>query len=229
MSDAFRSYGGSERRGQETRSAEYVARRERIINAAASVFREKGYANGSLDDVAAALGIRKPSLYHYINSKQELLQLVFHHALNEGLKQIRTLAEIEDPAARLAALIRFQVKLVAGDLEHFTVFFDHLPNATVKSELIAQGKTAEQVHELQREYLATFVATVRAAVEGGAIAAVDPKYGAQAIMGMTSWVYKWFDPERHDAEIVADTCIRLLLSGRQKEDLNLGVLLSEVQ
>lgn len=210
LSDAAGTAGWGRPR-QETPSAEFVAKRQKIVSAAAEVFREKGYVRGSLDDVAAVLGIRKPSLYHYVSSKQHLLQLIFHQALNEGLKRMRLLEEIGDPAERLARLIRLQVEAVASDRDHFTVFFDQFSSqdsTTVKSN---SGDMAHQVRELEREYFSCFVSTVRAATEAGVIPPIDPAYGAQAIMGMTSWIYKWFDPARHDTETVIDVYTRLIL------------------
>lgn len=162
------------------------------------------------------LGIRKPSLYHYVSSKQHLLQLVFHQALNEGLQRMRLLEQVEDPAERLAGLIRLQVEAVAGDRDHFTVFFDQFSSQDPRTVMSDGGDIAHQVRELEREYFLGFVSTIRAAAEAGIIPSVDPTYGAQAIMGMTSWIYKWFDPVRHDAEAVIDTYIRLIVP-RSKE------------
>lgn len=198
---------------QETPSAEFMAKRARIVSAAAEVFRQKGYARGSLDDVAAVLGIRKPSLYHYVSSKQHLLQLVFHQALTEALQRMRLLERIEDPAERLGGLIRLQVETVSSDRDHFTVFFDQFSRQDHRAVESDGGDLSRQVHELEREYFSGFVSIVRAASEAGVIPAVDPTYGAQAIIGMTSWIYKWFDPARHDAEAVIDTYVRLILPG----------------
>jgi AcrR family transcriptional regulator len=44
-----------------------------VVDAAAKVFQEKGFAAASLEDIAVEVGMRKGSLYHYINSKEDLL------------------------------------------------------------------------------------------------------------------------------------------------------------
>src|SRR6266581_4605606 len=49
------------------------ARREELTRAAARLFAEKGYQGTSLADLADALGMQKPSLYHHISSKEDLL------------------------------------------------------------------------------------------------------------------------------------------------------------
>src|SRR5437868_4440338 len=49
------------------------ARREELTRAAARLFADRGYHGTSLADLAEALGIQKASLYHHIDSKEDLL------------------------------------------------------------------------------------------------------------------------------------------------------------
>src|SRR5256885_16857946 len=65
------------------------ARREELTRIAARLFAERGYQGTSLADLAAELGVQKPSLYHHIASKEDLLWEVaragagaFHAALD---------------------------------------------------------------------------------------------------------------------------------------------------
>ena len=44
-----------------------------VREVALRLFAEKGYHGTALSEVASALGIRTPSLYNHIDSKQELL------------------------------------------------------------------------------------------------------------------------------------------------------------
>src|SRR4051794_15838065 len=64
--------------------------REKLLDAAAEVFAEKGYANSSMDDVAAAAGMTKGALYWNFDSKQAL----FHALLDERVYgPLRTLVD----------------------------------------------------------------------------------------------------------------------------------------
>lgn len=191
-------------------SPEYVARLERIVAAAASVFREKGYDRGSLDDVAAAVGMRKAALYYYVRSKSDLLRLIFDRGLARGLEQLREIQRIQDPGSRLAAVIRHQVMLVVEDIDYFAVFFDHRWAEGVPGGRVAPIDDPD-LRAREREYFSVFVDTVAAAVAAGVIPAVDPRYGAQAILGMTTWVYKWFRPGRDDPDAIVDAFVRLIL------------------
>src|SRR5690606_23329750 len=53
-------------------SAEYVKRRQELIEAAAAVFHCKGFAAANLGDVAAEAGADRASIYYYVRNKDEL-------------------------------------------------------------------------------------------------------------------------------------------------------------
>ena len=186
-------------------SAEYQARMNEIVETAARIFRAKGYDAGSLDDVAAALGLRKASLYYYVRSKSELLYRVCDRAISTSLDRLEECLSVGgDPRERLASLIRHQAVMVAEEPSFFSVVFDQRPRL--------EGAYEAEIRAKERRYLRVFAEAVASAAAEGAIAPVQARYGAQAILGMTSWVYKWFDPGRDDAEAFAQTCIDLILS-----------------
>ena len=53
-----------------------ISKEQEIITVAARLFKEKGYRATTLEDIAAAVGMLKGSLYYYIQSKEELLYIV---------------------------------------------------------------------------------------------------------------------------------------------------------
>lgn len=175
-----------------------------IVETAARIFRAKGYDAGSLDDVAVALGLRKASLYYYVRSKAELLYRVCDRAISTSLDRLGECLSVEDPRERLASLIRHQAVIVAEEPSFFSVVFDQRPR-------LEAGYEAE-IRAKERRYLRVFAEAVASAVAEGVVAPVDARYGAQAILGMTSWVYKWFEPGRDDAEAFAQACVDLILS-----------------
>ena len=98
-------------------------KRDAVIRAAARAFNARGYHNTSLDDIAAALGVTKPTVYYYVQNKEQLLFECFR----AGLEPIRTrygAAEAIGRAAARAALCagscglcarhRFRLRLVHG-------------------------------------------------------------------------------------------------------------------
>jgi len=184
-------------------SEDYRRQLHSIVTVAAEVFRDKGYDAGSLDDVAAALGLRKASLYYYVKRKSDLLRLVFDRAITAALGEVDTLLHIAEPRERLAALVRHQALLVVGDPSLFAVFFDE--RSGLEAEDLAEIRAKE------RQYFRHFVAAVGAAMDAGVLARADPKMVANTLIGMTSWAYKWFEPRRDSPEAFADACVSLVL------------------
>ena len=187
----------------ETPSAEYLERREAILAKASEVFDEKGYDAGTLEDVARAMGMRKAGLYHYVPSKSHLLYLLFDRAWELGFQRIAGIPEIEDPGERLAALIRSHVGLVAERKSLFTVFFGRRPRFDQAAERIFSEK--------ERRYVGVYARAIRDAADAGLIPKIDPLRGAMAIIGMASWIYKWYDPATVTPEQISEDFIRLVL------------------
>ena len=109
-----------------------------------------------------------------------------------------------DPVKRLAGFIRLQVIQITENPALFTVFFDDRAALAERYE--------PEIRAKEQRYLRLLTDVVRDAVAAGALPDVDPRYAAQAILGMTTWVYKWFDPARHDADQVVRTCLGLLVA-----------------
>jgi len=191
-------------------TAEYVRRRAEIIETASRVFHSHGYEAGSLDDVAAELDLRKASLYYYVDSKAQLLYLIFDRAISLALRRLDELSEIEDPTERVAAFIAHQVSVVAEERSLFSVFFESRPRLDPEYE--------ERIRVKERRYLRHYVEAVALAIDAGVLPRIDPRFGAQAILGMSSWVYKWFDPAEDDAKELTSDFVALILKLRVPVD-----------
>lgn len=184
-------------------SERHRARRDEIIDTAIRVFHAKGYDSGSIDDVARSLDLRKGAIYHYFPSKAHLLFSIFDRAITTALAHLEEFDEIKDPVDRLAALIRHQATIVGTDPGLFTVFFDQRPQLDKEFEA--------QIRSKERRYLRSFQSAAEAAIAAGALPPGESRYVAQAILGMTSWTYKWFRPGTDSVEEVADVMVRLVI------------------
>ena len=88
------------------RARGYDDQREQILARAARLFAKRGYTATSMNEVAVACGVSKPSLYHYVKDKQQLLVEIAatHIARLEALvDEIGT--ETHGPEARVRRLI----------------------------------------------------------------------------------------------------------------------------
>src|SRR6266851_2663169 len=88
-------------------------RLEEILKVAATVFRKRGYHGGTLEEIAKKLRIKRPALYYYFRSKEELLQILLTRAMRIGLADLERAAEIDDPRARFEAAVVHLVEIVA--------------------------------------------------------------------------------------------------------------------
>src|ERR1700761_697788 len=98
------------------------ARREELTRAAARLFAERGYQGTSLADLADALGMQKPSLYHHIESKEDLLWDVAWEgaeAFHAGLDGVPANAPATE---RIRLALRAHLAVVSGQLDIATVF-----------------------------------------------------------------------------------------------------------
>ncbi|MBD1398964.1 TetR/AcrR family transcriptional regulator [Pontibacter sp. JH31] len=87
------------------------AKKELILEAAKSVFGKLGYSKATLDDIAHAIGLKKPSLYYYYKSKEMLFIEAFSQEWKDSLYRIKKIAEREkDPRERLLLYIRSSLR-----------------------------------------------------------------------------------------------------------------------
>lgn len=183
------------------RAAGYDDQRELILARAAELFARQGYTAATMNQVAAACGLTKPSLYHYFTDKQSLLLEI---AAGHVLRLQRLAGEVESlqlPAPeRLRALIeRFMQAYASAQHQHRVLTEDvrFLPEAE-------RG----QVLDAERRVVAAFAA---------AIAALRPELQATALhkpltmllFGMMNWTFTWLRPDgalTYEAlgEVIAD-------------------------
>src|SRR3954471_13957200 len=99
-------------------------RAEEVYTAALRLFREKGYHATSMQDIAAAVGLYKGSLYHYIGGKEELLVQVCSRAMSDLLADAEQIASDTacSASAQVRALLEKHVVAVAENLDALTVY-----------------------------------------------------------------------------------------------------------
>ncbi|MDI3299009.1 MAG: TetR/AcrR family transcriptional regulator [Bacillota bacterium] len=192
---------------QAAEGTQHALRREEIIQVAAELFREKGYRNSTLAEVAARLGVTRPALYHYIRSKEELLTEIYGRVMSRLLGQLEEiLARGLDPVETLRAIIVGHVEFVIRNRAIVTVFFQEKGSLPEEQYRRIAGQ--------KRRYDALVQAVVERGQRAGLLRPLDPKLTVYAIMGLANWPYQWFHPEGPvSARELGELCADLVLSG----------------
>ena len=180
-----------------------------MLEAAATVFAERGYSEASVQDVADSLGILKGSLYHYIKTKEDLLFWLLeevHRDVEEILQQV---AEEEglDPLERLAAYVRNQVRYNLVNLERISIYYHDMDRLSADrlTQVLAQRHAHERfVNQLIRE----------AQDQGLADASLDARVLTNCLFGTVIWTYRWYRPNgKVSRDRIATTCADFALNG----------------
>ena len=114
----------AKRRRARPPSARSRATEQRIHQAAAEIFREKGYASTSLQDIADSVGMLKSSLYYYIDSKDDLLyglNRTMHKIAMENLKRVGEAPG--PPSEKLRLLLTLHIAQFGKNLPLIRVFY----------------------------------------------------------------------------------------------------------
>ena len=90
--------------------------RERILHAAAKLFRERGYHRTTVRDIAERVGLLSGSLFHHFRSKEEMLREIMREAaISVCLKAEDIVARAPDAPSRLRALIALELDCVVAE------------------------------------------------------------------------------------------------------------------
>ncbi|MBC7254273.1 MAG: TetR/AcrR family transcriptional regulator [Actinobacteria bacterium] len=190
-----------------------MTRQEEIRAVAARLFREKGFRRTSLEEIARRLRITKPALYHYIDSKYDLLYAICESAVTELLDGAR---EIESSPLPAEEKLR---RLIALHLDMFARHGD-ITNVYLADEGELPPRRRRKVRALSREYETVLRGVLEEGMREGSFREMDVPMVARAVSGMCNWLSSWYDPagERSTGEI-AEVFSGLVLEGcRKRED-----------
>jgi AcrR family transcriptional regulator len=170
-----------------------------ILEHATRLFAERGYDGTTLQDIADAIGITRPGLYHYITSKEQLLAALVKDVSENTASLVRAvrlrtgLSSVE----KLRIVVRELVLQRAGAPERFRVLD--------RTEAALPEDVAALHLKARREVLGELRTIIEEGVSRGEFRPRDERLAALSVLGMCNWVAWWFHPgSSHPAEPVAD-------------------------
>lgn len=177
----------------------YERRRREVIATAARLFAQRGYQATSMSELTAATGLAAGGLYHYIESKDQLLISICDELLDPLLERAREIvAEPAPPAEQLRALLHAWLAHIASHRDHMLVF-------------------AQERHVIEREPQWRRVRGQRKAFEqllddvlvrgeaDGTMHFEDRGFALLTLLGMVNYTPQWWNPRgRLGPEQIAD-------------------------
>jgi AcrR family transcriptional regulator len=175
------------REGEDSPTAE-SSTRSRIIAEAARMFRSVGYTATTTRDLADAVGIRGPSLYHYFPTKMDLLYGVCEESLRR-LSEASEEVDGEDLDARQELMRRIEIHLE-------TIVRDLDMHATMLIEMRAlSGKMRRSVVRSRDAYEGVIRGTVERAQEEDVLRTdINAHDLTLTLLNTLNWTVIWFDP-----------------------------------
>lgn len=184
--------------------------REDILDAAAQVFRQKGFHGASMSAIADAVNLQKASLYHHVTSKQEILLALLERALGLLTAHIAAISTQDiPPDKKLRQMIRAYLSALAenGDLTA-VLLFEH--RSLDKKSHARHVPQRDKFEGLWRDVLNEGVRTKLFECK-------DTGMAVRALMGLMNWTLTWYRPDGGKSiEQISDGYADLLFHGLLK-------------
>ncbi|MHB1859518.1 MAG: TetR/AcrR family transcriptional regulator [Solirubrobacteraceae bacterium] len=186
--------------------ARYERRRREVIDAAASVFADRGYHATSIEQLTEATGLTRGGLYHYTASKRDLLFGVVEELMAPLLSEAAAIVDSsQSPERQLRELMRAWLRHVASHRAHIIVFSQE--RRTLERE--PGWRSVASSRARFEQLLADVLARGRS---DGSFELRDPQLALLMVLGVVNYTPQWYSaggrltPEQI-AELYCDTLL----------------------
>jgi AcrR family transcriptional regulator len=198
--------GGARRRKRPRNADPGASTRVDILKSAAKAFRRLGYHGATVQQIAAALHMKKGNLYYYFKNKEEILFACHQYSLDRLLQILDGVEHGGAPANRkLRDLIVAFVHTILDELHGTALFLDleALSPAHLKAVIVRRDQFDRGVRKVLQE-----------GMTDGTFAHADPKFVAFALLGAVNWIPRWFNPDGPaSSQEIADRFADYLIAG----------------
>src|SRR5215467_7606680 len=188
---------------------------EHILRTSAHIFAQKSYHSTSMRDISRATGVSLAGLYHYCESKEELLFKIQDHCFGRVVERFEARTKgITDPFEKLRIFIDNHLSFFAANMAEMKVLSHEAESLAGEMHKHVSGKK-EKYARLARRIL-------REMQESEAPnARIDLTVATYGLFGMMNWIYNWYDPGgKLTVRELVDNVTRLFLTGFLAGDVN---------
>ncbi len=196
---------------QETRHLERKARKELLLREAATLFVSNGYEKTTMNDIAAAMGMKGPAIYYYVDSKEELISLIFRAATERFKEQvIDRVYAVDDAEERLRVLVRSGIELCLRDREVALLlgYAESQSDQGAKPHTIAAREHSRFIRKVLKTILDDYAKAKKLEHP------IDLSVAVFFLSAMNIWLPKWFrSTGRLNEQELVNEMTRFVLQG----------------
>jgi len=192
----------------QNRDEQHRLKRMALLRTAARAFNESGFHQTSLNDLAKRLNVTKPTLYHYIKNKDEILFACQQMALERMQEMLDNVENSgKNGLEKLKLFMRHYAEVVVEDFGICMIMSGDQPLDDQSRGLISE----------QREVLDGAIRDlITQGIDDGSIAPCDPKLATFALFGAFNWIAHWYtDTGSYTPFEIADQFVEIFEHGLQ--------------
>jgi AcrR family transcriptional regulator len=187
-----------------------ASKKDLILQKAAAMFREKGFAATSMRDLAETVGIEAASLYNHIRSKNEILEAICFDVANRFNTNIDIVeASKQSSIAKVESLLRFHIRQMVENYEEVFVSdreWKHLEEPYLSN-----------FQNQRRSYRKKFASIIEDGMQKNELRRIDAPTAVLIILHAVSGIESWHRSKAriNDREL-EDNMIMIMIDGFRK-------------
>jgi TetR/AcrR family transcriptional regulator, cholesterol catabolism regulator len=177
-----------------------------VIDTSARVFATKGFHATSIQDLVDATGLKAGGLYHYIESKDELLVRICDDLMEPLLDAVREIANSDLPARlRLREIMHTWIEHIERKRDHMLVFQQ-------ERHVLQDGAQWQRVSKQRKEFEELLAEVFASGEASDEFSFADRDLSLRALLGMVNQLPQWFRPDgRLTADQIADGYLDIIV------------------
>lgn len=182
----------------QSKDVQHELKRMAILKTAGRLFNQKGFRETSLNDLADELQVTKPTLYYYIENKEDILFQCLLTAITQLLDQTDEIQNSSLPG--IDKLIRFIHVFVSAFDDEFGRCLSH-PGPKPLSE-----KYLSQINPFYFRLDSAMRQMIESGIKDGSVRSCNPKIASFTIIGAINWMTRWYqvDGEMTNGEVAKE-------------------------
>ncbi len=187
-----------------------ASKKDIILQKAAAMFREKGFAATSMRDLAESVGIEAASLYNHIRSKNEILEAICFSVANRFNTNMETIETSQSSSIqKLETLLRFHIQQMVSNYEEVYVSdreWKHLEDPYLSN-----------FQNQRRNYRRRFAAIIEEGIQKKELKTIDASTAVLIMLHAISGIESWHrSTEKINGTELEDNMVVIMIDGLRK-------------